>query len=212
MEGGGIARWNWRAIGPTAKSALDVWYPFLLRHQALEFNEYGQRVSMKVQHEFAVHREGQPVPGPEFPRSSTTAHLQRFNAMAFLDLVFPYGSIEPAFLDDYRAVCEATGLRLPPRRIPAQHANGDGRPQACEAADSQLKACRLSEGVRLQDESPRCSRCRRPECWRCPLRRFLQRFFDLLHVPRGIDVWTEVPWTRVRILRLVEEVPRILVE
>ena len=69
---------------------------------------------MRVRHEFVVRREGLPVPGPEFPRLSTTADLGGRHASAFFDLMFPYGGVEPALLDDYRAVCEVTGLRLPP--------------------------------------------------------------------------------------------------
>jgi hypothetical protein len=113
----GTARWAWRAEGTDASSALDTWYPFLVAHQALEFGEYRPRVSLRVRHTFLLCRTGRSLPEPAFPRSGTAAHLCGRHASAFFELVFPYGGVEPAFVDDYSAVCAATGLKLPANRF-----------------------------------------------------------------------------------------------
>jgi hypothetical protein len=113
----GTARWAWRTEGTDASSALDAWYPFLVAHQALEFGECRPRVSLRVRHTFLLARVGFPLPEPEFPRSATAAHLCGRHASAFFDLVFPYGGVEPSFIEDYRAVCVATGLKFPTSRF-----------------------------------------------------------------------------------------------
>jgi hypothetical protein len=108
------ARWTWKADGPAAHGVIEAWSAFLIRHQALAINEWKHRVNLHVRYDFLLCRAGQALPDDEYPRSRVSASLRGRHASAFLDPVFPYGGVEPAFIDDYRALCAAMALRLSP--------------------------------------------------------------------------------------------------
>lgn len=112
--------WEWQAknasIGKITATYAS-WCDFLGRHQKLKRNDYSAMVVVRCWWTFRlVSSAGEPAES-HYPRSKILAHISGAHPSAFLDLVFPYDVVDQPFVLDYRAVCNALDLKLPPGRF-----------------------------------------------------------------------------------------------
>jgi hypothetical protein len=122
--------WTWRVEDVTqTQRALDVWFPFLQEHDRLQQNDYANRVQIRGVWQFRLRSQRGTAAAAPYPPSQVSAVLIGRHASAFFELVFPYAEPVAEFIDDYRAVCAAMGLALPPGmlRLCSPKKKGRGR-------------------------------------------------------------------------------------
>lgn len=121
--------WTWSIARDVARATAT--YPsfctFMHRHQAPMMDTYASAVAVHGVWSFRLHSAARGVAGPPYPPSEIRASLAGRHASAFLDLVFPYDAPVADFVQDFRDVCHALGMKLPPgalRRCSPTRAGG----------------------------------------------------------------------------------------
>ncbi len=128
-DGATSIEWSWKIERDPERAtiAYNRFCDYMVRHQQLMFDDYSTSISVQAVWSFRLRTAAGTIVAPPYPESSITASLAGRHASAFFDLIFPYAAATSSFIADYQAVCDALGMKLPPRSFRLDALTVDGK-------------------------------------------------------------------------------------